>query len=187
MQELISRLDSISPLSEPFRFYLHDAIHTKTVSRNDWLLRQGRICGQLYFIEKGLFRVFYTSHDKDVSSHFSHEGQFIFSVESFLRQASSSENIQALEDSVVHFINYPDLQNAYRNFPESNIIARKLLEQSVQKNEWWLRCMRMQRAAERYAAILNHFPELVQRVPSKFLASYLGITEVRLSAVKNQR
>jgi CRP-like cAMP-binding protein len=187
MKELISRLDLIHPLSDSFRTYLEDAIQTKTVHRNDWLLREGRICSQLYFIEKGLFRIFYMSHDKEVSSHFLKEGQIIFSAESFLNQAGSPENILALEDSAVHYLSYHDLQYAYGHFHESNIIARKLLEQSVQQKEWWLRCMRMQRASEKYAAVLKHFPELVQRVPAKFLASYLGITEVRLSAVKNQR
>jgi CRP-like cAMP-binding protein len=187
MQEIIGRLDLIYPLTDPFRIYLHDVVHAKTINKKEFLLKPGRICNRLYFIEKGLFRVYYLSYEKEVSSDFLKEGEFIFSATSLLNQANAADYIIALEDSVVHYISYEEMQYAYNHFAESNIVARKLLEKSLQKKESWLKCMRMQRAAERYASVLQHNPELVQRVPSKFLASYLGITEVRLSAVKNHR
>ncbi|HEX8333454.1 MAG TPA: Crp/Fnr family transcriptional regulator, partial [Segetibacter sp.] len=99
-------------------------------------------------------------------------------------QRESYESIQALEDCIVYYISYEELQFVYRNFPEFNYIGRVLLERYYMLSEQRLYSLRMQRSQERYDYLLEHFPELILRVPAKFLASYLGITEVTMSKIK---
>ena len=112
------------------------------------------------------------------------EGDVIVSVKSFFKQTASEECIQALDDCLIYYITYSELQFIYRNFPEFNFVGRVLTERYYTLSEQRLYALRMQRSHDRYAYLMEHHAELIQRVPSKFLASYLGITEVTLSNIK---
>ena len=114
------------------------------------------------------------------------EGDVIISVESFFTQRPSYESIQALEDCELQYISYDELQYTYRNFPEFNFIGRVLTEKYYTLSEQRLFSIRMQRASERYQHLRENFPELIERVASKYLASYLGVTEVTLSKIKGK-
>ena len=113
------------------------------------------------------------------------EGDVIISVESYFKQQPSKENIQAIEDCELICISYDDLQVIYTKFPEFNFIARILTEKYYTLSEQRLFSLRMQRANERYAYLMRDYPEIIQRVPSTFIASYLGITLETLSRIKH--
>ena len=115
------------------------------------------------------------------------EGDVIISVESFFNQLESKENIQALEDCLLFYVSYDELQYAYQNFPDFNTIGRILTQKYYQLSEQRLYSLRMQRAVERYLFLVDHFPQIIQRVPLKYIASYLGITEETLSRIRAQR
>ena len=105
-------------------------------------------------------------------------------MESFFSQTVSYESIQALEDCVLHYISYADMQYAYEQFPEFNFIGRVITEKYYKLSEQRIHSLRMQRALDKYQYLLNHSPHLIQRVPSKYIASYLGITEETLSRIR---
>ena len=109
------------------------------------------------------------------------------SIESFFLQKPSYESIQALEETVLHYVSYKDLQYMYRQFPEFNFIGRVLTEKYYSQSEQRLYAIRMQRADERYGYLMQNLPELIQRVPSSYIASYLGITLETLSRIKSKR
>jgi CRP-like cAMP-binding protein len=115
------------------------------------------------------------------------EGDVIISIESFFLQKPGYEYIQALEECEVYYIEYDELQQFYRDFPEFNATGRILTEKYYCQSEQRLYSMRMQRAPERYAYLQEHQPELLQRVASKYIASYLGLTEVTFSRIKNRK
>ncbi len=97
------------------------------------------------------------------------------------------ENIRAMEDSVLYYIEYEELQFLYYHCPEFNFIGRILTEKYYQLSEQRLYSLRMQKASEKYNFIMNHFPQIILRVPCKYLASYLGITEETLSRIRAAR
>lgn len=184
MDSLFTLLCSIHPLPEALVTHLTQTLKCKTVFKKQYLLKAGHVSRQICFIEKGLLRCFYEQGETEVCSWFMKEGDVIVSVESFFKQTASYESIQALEDTVVHYINYDELQFIYKNFPEFNYIGRVLTENYYTLSEQRLYSLRMQRSHERYEHLLQYFPELILRVPAKYLASYLGITEVTLSKIK---
>lgn len=155
--------------------------------KKDYLLRAGHVSRNICFIAKGLLRCFYFKDGEEVSSWFMKEGDVIISVESFFTQKESYESIQALEDSLLYYITYDELQHLYRHFPEFNFIGRVLVERYYTLSEQRLFSLRMQRSQERYEYLLQHHPELVLRVPMKNLASYLGITEETLSRIRSKK
>lgn len=114
------------------------------------------------------------------------EGDLIISVESFFQQKPSYESIQVLEDCTLIGIKYDELQEMYSRFPEMNFIARVLTEKYYTLSEQRLYSIRMLRAPERYKFLIDNFPVLIQRVPSKYLSSYLSVSEETLSRIKSK-
>ena len=115
------------------------------------------------------------------------EGELIVSVGSFFNQSVSKENIQALEDCLLFYISFDELQFAYQNYPDLNSLGRILTENYYRLSEQKLFSLRMQRAHEKYLFLLDHSPHIVQRVPLKYIASYLGITKETLSRVRSRK
>ena len=185
MTELLQALNSIHPLSDELREHLFTNLKTVVLHKKEFLLKQGQVCRSIWFIETGLVRCFYIKEDKEVCSWFMKEGDIIISVESFFTQMPSYESIQALEECELLCMDYRQLQVIYHRFPEFNFIARVLTEKYYTLSEQRLYSLRMQRASERYTYLMDHFPELIQRVPSTFIASYLGITLETLSRIKH--
>ena len=184
MEELLHYLNGIHPLSQDLIEFLSINLKTKKLHKKDYLLKKGHVSRDICFINKGLLRCFYMIENKEVCSWFMKEGDVIVSVESFFTQCESYEYIQAIEDSMLHYITFDELQFIYHNFPEFNFVGRVVITGYYTLSEQRLYSMRMQRAADRYGYLLEHHPELILRVPSKFLASYLGIAEPTLSNIK---
>jgi CRP-like cAMP-binding protein len=184
MEELLQYLNLIFPLSNPLCEHLSVILKSKKYLKKDFLLKSGHISDKIFFIENGLIRCFYSQHEKEVCSWFMKEKDCIISVESFFQQKPSYESIQALEDTNTLFIEHNELQYIYQNFPEFNFIGRVLTERYYILSEQRLYSIRMHSASERYHLLMNSFPELIRRVPSKCLASYLGISEETLSRNK---
>ncbi len=86
-------LGSIHPLDERLQQFLLDHLVEIEISKKAYLLREGHICYNIYFIQKGLVRCFYIKDEKDISSWFMKEGDVIVSVGSFFSQTVSYENI----------------------------------------------------------------------------------------------
>jgi hypothetical protein len=92
---------------------------------------------------------------------------------------------QYILDTTVHYISYQELSHVYKTYPEFNYVGRELVQKYYKLSEQRLYSLRMQRGPERYAYLIEHHPELVQRVEQKYLASYLGITEQYLSMMRS--
>lgn len=187
MESLLQFLESVGFLSDSLKMHLASILKIKELSKKDYLLKAGHVCRSICFVETGLLRCFYIKGDTEVCSWFMKEGDVIISIESFFQQKESYESIQALEDCTLFYIDYNELQFIYRNFPEFNFIGRVLTEKYYILWAQQLYALRMQQAQERYNWLLGSFPELILRVPAKYIASYLGITEAHLSVIKGKR
>jgi CRP/FNR family transcriptional regulator, anaerobic regulatory protein len=186
MENLLLFLESIHPMSDGLKQHLASILKSMELPKKDFLLRAGHVSRNICFIANGLLRCFYIKDGDEVSSWFMKQGDVIVSVESFFAQKESYESIQALEDSVLYYITYEELQHLYRHFPEFNFIGRVLVERYYMLSEQRLYSLRMQRSQERYEYMLKYHPDLVLRVPMKYLASYLGITEETLSRIRSK-
>jgi CRP-like cAMP-binding protein len=186
MKQLLTYLNSIYPLTPELQEHLFNILAEQHVPRKEYLLKQGNVCNKISFIIKGLVRCFYDKDDQEVSSWFMKEGDVIVSVESFFYQKKSKESIQAIEDCEILSISYDELDHIYRTFPEFNFVGRVLAQKYYTLSEQRLYSLRMQRSHERYNYLLENHSELILRVPSKYLASYLGISEETLSRIRSK-
>ena len=172
-EELLNRLSEVSIM--------------RSCARRTHLLRAGQICRSLYFVESGLFRRYYVQGKKDISSGFMKEGDICVVPESFFTQRPSTEYIEALESGVLSAISFEDLQDIYSDFPISSAGARQVLESCLISLHQRMSAVWMRRAGDRYDWFNREFPSLAGRVPAKHIASFLGLTEVTFSILRNGR
>lgn len=174
------------PLSDDLKDYLRDNLVTRELLKKDYLLKRGQVCEYIYFVEQGLLRCFYEKNDEQITSWFMKEEDVIISVNSFFNQIPSEENIVALERTLIHGIHFKQLQELYIRFIEFNIVGRILTTQYYILSEERLYFMRRERARDRYLYLLRTQPDLLQRAPLKYIASYLGINLETLSRIRSE-
>ncbi len=184
---LLKIIGQIYPVSDLLQNDLIQYVKVEAIPRKTYLLKDGDIFQRMYFIEKGLARAYYFDDGKENTSWFMKEGDFIISVNSFYRQQPSQENIQLLEDSVMASISYEDLQHLYLKHLEFNIISRVLTEHYYSLSEERLFAMRQSSVKHRYDYFMTHYPDLVNRVSSKQVASFLRTSPESISRLRAQR
>jgi CRP-like cAMP-binding protein len=187
MNPVIALLNSIYSLTPHLQEQMNAILKEKVFQKKEYLLKAGHVCRNIFFMKEGLVRCFNHNKDKEVCTWFMKEGDLIISVQSFYRQRESKENIQALEDCEVYMVDHFELQNLYNSYLEYNFIGRILTEKYYLLCDERLQVLHLANAHDRYQYLLENHNELVQRVPSKYLASYLGVTEQSLSRIKKAR
>jgi len=155
--------------------------------KNQFLLQENQICNFWGFIQQGLVRSYsLTSEGDEYTLGCMHEGSFISESLSFSQQVPSSVNVHALEDTVLICISYAKLQELYIKYPVFEKFARMLYEERLARVKAGTLYRVKLSATERYIHFINTQPELIKRVPLKYIASYLNITDSTLSRIRSK-
>ena len=80
-------------------------VYSRKVKKGEFIIEEGEICDKLYYIEKGLIRIYRIEGDKEITTWFTKEGDFVTTVNSFHFGLPSKEYFEAIEDSVIYYIN----------------------------------------------------------------------------------
>lgn len=186
MNPLIDRLKQYGELSAGAEQELDKKTNSFHKKKDDFLLKQGQVISSLFILEKGLVRAYFTKQHKEVNTWFVAENILSGSILPLYTHKPSFENIQFLEDAIVHAISTDDLQQLYKKFPELNIIGRKIAEELCVILEERITSLHTESAEERYHALINAYPDLLQRINLGHIASYLGITQETLSRIRRR-
>ena len=152
-----------------------------------FILKAGKISNYTSWILKGLVRSYYEKDGEEITTKFLWEGAPVTSVYSYYNRKPGNENIVALEDTTMASMHYDHMQELYKNYPAFNIIGRVITEKYLYMLEIEVYNLRKQKAGDRYHFIVKHFPHLLQRVPLKYLATYLGMNLETLSRIRAKK
>lgn len=155
-----------------------------TIKKNDNLQPIGHTCKTIYFIRKGVARIYYYKDGIDITEGFYFENNIIARVESLFTGKPSRKGIQVLEDTELIAINAVLLFKLYDHFPDIERLFRKIFEAAYVDTVNRIEGIQFHSAEERYKALLQEAPNVLLRVPLKYVASYLGITQVSLSRIR---
>jgi CRP-like cAMP-binding protein len=187
METLFQYFKKFNLLSKEAERAIDEISSIVTIKKNKDLQPIGHTCKTIYFIKKGIARIYYFKDDLDITERFFFENDIIARVESLFTGKPSRKAIQILEDSEIIAINACQLFKLYDTYPEIERLFRKIFESAYVETVNRIEGIQFHSAEERYKALINEAPNVLQRVPLKHVASYLGITQVSLSRIRGLR
>lgn len=150
------------------------------------ILKAGEVENTLSFIEKGLVRFYIPQAEKDLTFGFAFEGNFVSGYDSFLTRQPSHYAIETLAPSVVWHLTHQDLEDIYSNTAIGNTIGRHAAEDLFLKKSNREISLLTQTAQQRYESLFTEQPHLIQQIPLKYIASYIGVTPQALSRIRKR-
>lgn len=181
----LSAIHHISPLSAEAQEALLAHIQYKPLPKNHELLRIGQVSHHMYFIHKGLGRIYYYFNEIDVTTYFAMDNQFMGGIESLFTQQPSQKGIHLLEDSEVYAINYAAFETLCAHYHDIERAGRKMAIYAFLVGQQRIESLRFHDARQRYEQLEKQYPGISNRAPLKYIASYLGITQVSLSRIRS--
>jgi len=156
----------------------------KEFKKNEIILEQGQVSRYMYIAKKGIIRQFYYKDGRDITEHFSSEGQIVACIESLFLKEPTQLAIEVIESSVIYLINYDKFKNLANLYSDINTLFQNILEYklvvSQQKADSW----RFESSRQRYERFLKEYPEIAKRASVAHIASYLIMTPETLSRVR---
>lgn len=150
------------------------------------LVKAGDVCRYCYFVLEGCLRQYKLADDTEVTIQFYTEREAAVDFNSYVNQVKSDSYLVCLEDTIVIEGNLEQETDMYERFPKLQQITRAMMEQDFGKMQEQFSRFIASNAEERYVYLLNNRPDLLQRVPLQYLASYIGVTPESLSRIRKR-
>jgi CRP-like cAMP-binding protein len=164
---------------------LAEKIVVRNFDKREQLLRPGEVEQYMNFVVTGLVRMYFYKGKTEIITNIAREGELVSSSSSFLSGAPSNYFIETLEPTTMLSLTREHLEQIYQKNIRIERLGRLMTTQFVmQKEEWEHECMRLD-TRERFTRFVERNPELVQRVPQKYLASYLNMKPETFSRLKH--
>lgn len=175
----------ISLSDEEFGEQIAPFIKLRHFGKRETITQTGEIENYFNFLLKGLVRKFYKKGKEEINTQISFEGHIIHSQESFHSRTPSEYSIEAIESSSFVSITYDDLERIYDSSKKLEYLGRLVITHTMVIKDRWQMQLIMHSPRERFIHFVKQNPELLQRVPQKFLASYLSIKPETFSRFKH--
>ncbi len=163
---------------------LETCFHFKKLSKGTYLLKAGKVCRKMYFLNSGMCRSFTIKDGKEITTNFFFSGSLVADYSSFVQQQPSTEYIQLLEDAAVVYFSYEKMQQMYEKYYNmqkfGRLIAEKIFLNIYQRQQDFL----LRTPKKRYLDLVQRRPKVVLNLPQIYVASYLGITPEYLSRLR---
>lgn len=149
------------------------------------LVQEGQRHPYAYYLLKGAVRSFYLKDGVEVNTWFAFEGEMVGSFQNYLGRPSR-ETLQLVEDSRLIAINLNTLRPLQQTSLEASNFVRLVIEEYTAFLEERLFYLQHHSSMERYLYLLDNEPQVFQRIPLTYIASYLGITRETLSRLRGR-
>lgn len=150
------------------------------------LLKEGEIARHTYYIEKGCVRIWFNHHGKDITLNFFFEGDGVSSIESFREGTPGLYYLETLEPSILYRIE----KEKFRFILDDSPAFKRKIEEETFKQLFMYQNLFLSlikdSAEVRYKELIRNRPEVLRRIPQHYIATYLGITSVSLSRIRNK-
>jgi CRP-like cAMP-binding protein len=181
--KLFELFDSIFKISDEAKNALQQIISNHTNKKNEIIQQIGSKCRTVYIVNKGCARIFYLKDGNDITEHFAFENELIVRAESLFSGKPTSKGIQAIDDTNIIGIDADSLFELYDKFHDIERLFRLIFEKEYVNTIKRIESLQFNTAKERYMELLET-TNYVQKIPLKYLATYLGITQVSLSRIR---
>jgi CRP-like cAMP-binding protein len=182
LQRYISRYVELS--KEEFAV-MAGMLNVRNFERRQQLVRLGEKEEYLNFLVSGVARKFFMKGKEEIIIQIAREGDVITASTSFLSGEPSSYIVETIEACTFLSISRVRMEELYAKYPRIERLGRLVITDfCLQKEEWELGMIRLE-AKERFLQFVEGNPDLIRRVPQKYLASYLNMKPETFSRMKH--
>jgi CRP-like cAMP-binding protein len=163
--------------------------HRIEVPAKTVLLKEGEISQKAFFIEKGCLRAWFNNNGKDITFQFAFENEVLSGAESFRKNIPSFFTIETIEPSILHWIHKRDLDRILNDTSKIPELKDTMLDAAFDRQYHYMKhflSFIKDTPEQRYLNLLKEKPHIAKRVPQQYIATYLGITPVSLSRIRNR-
>lgn len=150
------------------------------------LLKEGKIADRMFLVRQGCLREFFYTDGKDFTTQFFFENDGVASAESFFEDKPSKYNIETIEKTIILEIPKKFYYESMGKMPELKSIMYIAIQKRLIQYMDYMKSYITDKPIERYLNLIKTRPEIIQRVPQHYIASYLGMTSVSLSRIRNK-
>ena len=186
MNEIRKFIDNISPINDSDWEFFSLKLQEVKLKKNTTILKIGKIENYLSFISKGIIRLYIPREESDLTFGFLFDNEFVTAYDSLITQSPSEYQIETLTETILWKISNKDLQEVYERTNNGNIIGRKMAENMFLIKSKRELSLLNKTAEERYLDLFSDRPKLLQQIPLKYIASYIGITPQALSRIRKR-
>lgn len=148
---------------------------------------EGKMNYDIGFLLEGNMRHYYTKDGEEKTTYFYFENHFVAAYIDCLTGQPSRLSIQALTDCQLLVFSYKTLLELFAKSQAWNTFGRRLAEYLAIGLEERMVGLLLQSPEERYLELLqSNKQKIIERIPQHYIASYLGITPVSLSRIRNR-
>ena len=180
-----NRFPTLDPYWEKYTALQQRAVYPARTT----LLHEGKTARNYYFIEQGCLRVWFDNNGKDTTVQFFFENDGVASLESFQKNIPSAFTIETIEPSVIQILPKAVFDDMLKELDQNPDFLKALMDISFERQRHYMNefISRIRDTPlQRYLNLIKERPHIVRRVPQHYIASYLGITSVHLSRIKNK-
>lgn len=178
--------NKLVPLSEVEWAAIENCLLERSFPKGAFLCHHGKVERYLSIITSGTCRGFYNKDGEEVSVSFMFTNDYVSAYYSFLTNRPSLLAIQALTPVEVISISKTDLDRLCDTYKNAERIGRLNAERIYRRKEEREISLLTLSATQRYRELLDRHPKLLQHIPLKYIASYLGIQPASLSRIRKQ-
>lgn len=181
---LISIFKKFHPLNDEIERRINQHTFPISYKKNKYLVSPVDRNKYLFLIVKGVVRGFIKDGNTEITTWIAKENEVVGTIRNLWIDGDSEEYLQALEDVDLIAIPHVLSEYLYENFPEANVVGRKMMELYYRSAEERAYLCRISSAEKRYKRFLLSFPDLINRVSLKHIASFLAIRLETLSRIR---
>lgn len=186
MKKVLERFDWHIPIPTEALEELVSLLKKGTFRRGELIVKPSTDEKKWYFVEKGLLRAYYYRGDTQVTVMFISEGSCVSVFDKYYAGLNSGIYLEAIEPTVLYSLDKEDGNRMRDTYPGIAELHRRILARFLLLFQKHLDLLKFESAEERYLRLMNCIPQLLLRIPSIYVASYLGITSETLSRVRGR-
>lgn len=180
-----ANIGALAPITDTEFDQIRAIFRPRVVRKRCFLYRQGEVCPCVAFIERGCFRNYHLEEDgSEYIVNFPHEDWWVADLQSFYLGLPSMFNLEAIEESSVVTTTKLEWERALASIPSFQTFYHAKIGRAYTANTLRIATNRSADAEERYADIVRNHSWMLERIPQRYLASYLGIEPQSLSRIR---
>ncbi|HEX9512970.1 MAG TPA: cyclic nucleotide-binding domain-containing protein [Puia sp.] len=185
MTELLTEFDKIFPLAESCKFHLLNTLKEHIIPRKHYLLKIGQICRRIYFVQEGVIYGHRIIGEKEICSQLVPKHRMVYAAQSFITQSPTEEALQAIEDSVLYSLSHEEYQRILKIHPEFIFVVEAYIRNELADCQERLFAFQALEPHGAYQWLIYRHPDLIHRLPVKYLARYIGVKLNVFNTLKN--